>query len=280
MFLGTLSWLLKIGCCCSFAQSCPNLCSPMNCSMPGFPVLHHLPEFAHTHVHWVNGAIQPAHPVAPFPSCPQSFPASGKSTGVGCHALLQGIFQTQGSNLCLLHPLHWQMGSLPLAPVRETVPHSLGNHSLFLVGLNQNSMSTVENRRWESLNRIPVHGIGRQCLWAGGQSCQGFTTPMGKCIPPSMTQISCGWCLSWGQGQQHPFFFIAIINFPREFQLLFIRENLPKNAERRVSVCSRMCGCSYTCLSVTTSSLECGKLLSHVLWDSCRIEWRKDLRAL
>ena len=75
-----------------------------------------------------------------------------------------------------------------------------------------------------------------------------------------------------GQGQQHPFFFIAIINFPREFQLLFIRENLPKNVERRVSVCSRMCGCSYTSLSVTASSLECGKLLSHVLWDSCLVE--------
>ena len=36
----------------------------------------------------------------------------GKSTGVGCHALLQGIFLTQGSNLCFLHLLHWQAGSL------------------------------------------------------------------------------------------------------------------------------------------------------------------------
>ena len=33
----------------------------------------------------------------------------------GCHALLQGIFPTQGSNLCFLRLLHWQMGSLPLA---------------------------------------------------------------------------------------------------------------------------------------------------------------------
>ena len=36
----------------------------------------------------------------------------GKNTGVGCHALLQGIFPMQGSNLGLLHPLHWQAGSL------------------------------------------------------------------------------------------------------------------------------------------------------------------------
>ena len=41
---------------------------------------------------------------------------SGKNTGVSCHALLQGMFPTQGLNLCLLYPLHWQGGSLPLAP--------------------------------------------------------------------------------------------------------------------------------------------------------------------
>jgi len=35
----------------------------MGCSTPGFPVLHHLPEFALTHVHWVDDAIQPSHPL-------------------------------------------------------------------------------------------------------------------------------------------------------------------------------------------------------------------------
>ena len=56
------------------------LCNPMVCSMPGFPVLHskeRLPEFAQTHVHWV----QWCHPtisscVTPFSSCQQSFPSS------------------------------------------------------------------------------------------------------------------------------------------------------------------------------------------------------------
>ena len=38
-------------CCCSVAHSCPTLCSPTDCSIPGFPVLHHLPELAQTHVH-------------------------------------------------------------------------------------------------------------------------------------------------------------------------------------------------------------------------------------
>ena len=36
---------------CIVTQSCPTLCDPMDCSTPGFPVLHHLPEFAQTHDH-------------------------------------------------------------------------------------------------------------------------------------------------------------------------------------------------------------------------------------
>ena len=45
-------------CCCSVTKSCLTLCDPMDCSMPGFPVPHHLPEFAQVHVHWVSDAIQ------------------------------------------------------------------------------------------------------------------------------------------------------------------------------------------------------------------------------
>ena len=60
----------------SVTQSCPTLCYPMDCSMPGFPVHHQLPEVAQTHVHWVS------HPtisssVVPFSFCLQFFPASG-----------------------------------------------------------------------------------------------------------------------------------------------------------------------------------------------------------
>ena len=59
------------------------LCNPMDCSLPGSRV----------------------HGDSP-----------GKNTGVGCRALLQGIVPTQGSNLHLSCLLHWQEGSLPLAP--------------------------------------------------------------------------------------------------------------------------------------------------------------------
>ena len=74
---------LALGCVCAKAlQLCPTLCNPMACSPPGSSV----------------------HGDSP-----------GKNTGVGCHALPQGIFRTQGSNPGLLHLLHWQVGSLPPA---------------------------------------------------------------------------------------------------------------------------------------------------------------------
>ena len=61
----------------SVTQSCPTLWDPMDCSTPGFPVHHQLPELTQTHVHGVGDAIQPSHPLDPFSSCLQSFPASG-----------------------------------------------------------------------------------------------------------------------------------------------------------------------------------------------------------
>ena len=59
----------------SVTQSCPTLCDPMDCSTPGFPVHHQLPEPTQMNVHHISYAIQPSHPVVPF-SCLQSFPAS------------------------------------------------------------------------------------------------------------------------------------------------------------------------------------------------------------
>ena len=68
----------------SVAQSCPTLCNPMNCSTPGLPVHHHLPEFTQTHVHQIGDAIQPSHPLSsPFPPAPnpsQHYSAIKKNT--------------------------------------------------------------------------------------------------------------------------------------------------------------------------------------------------------
>ena len=62
----------------SVAQSCLTLCDSMNCSTPGLPVHHQLPESTQTHVHWVGNTYPTiSSSVVPFSSCPQSFPASG-----------------------------------------------------------------------------------------------------------------------------------------------------------------------------------------------------------
>ena len=72
-------------CCCSVAQLCLTLWNPVDCSMPGFPVLHYLLEFDQTHVHWISDAIQPSHLLLPpFP------PALSLSQH-------QGIFQSVSS---------------------------------------------------------------------------------------------------------------------------------------------------------------------------------------
>ena len=64
--LGRRTLLVSISnCCCSGAKLCPILCNPVDCSTPAFPVLHHLPESAQTHVHWTGDAIQPSHPLLP-----------------------------------------------------------------------------------------------------------------------------------------------------------------------------------------------------------------------
>ena len=60
---------------CLVTQSCPTLRDPMDCSMPGFPVLHNLLEFVQTHGHWVNDAIQPSHPLSPPFLLPSIFPS-------------------------------------------------------------------------------------------------------------------------------------------------------------------------------------------------------------
>ena len=79
-------------CCCSAAQSCLTLYDPVDCSTPGLPVHHHLPELAQTQVHWVCDAIQPSHPLS-SPSLPAfNLP---QQQGLSQH---QGLFQCVGSS--------------------------------------------------------------------------------------------------------------------------------------------------------------------------------------
>ena len=81
-------------CCCSVTKWCLTLSNPMDCSMPGFPVHHQLPELAQTHVQRVGDAIQPSHPllIVPFSSCLQSLPASGSF-------LMSRLFESGGQSI-------------------------------------------------------------------------------------------------------------------------------------------------------------------------------------
>ena len=63
------------GCCCSVAKSCLALWNPMDCRMPGFPVLHSFQEFDQTRDDWVGEAIQPSHPLSPLLLLPSIFPS-------------------------------------------------------------------------------------------------------------------------------------------------------------------------------------------------------------
>ena len=63
------------------------LCDPMNCSMPGLPVHHQLPEFTQTHVHRVSDAIQPCHPL--------SSPSPSALNPSQHHSICQQIWKTQ-----------------------------------------------------------------------------------------------------------------------------------------------------------------------------------------
>ena len=88
----------------SVAQSCLTLCNPMNCSTPGLPVHHQLPESTQTHVHCVSDAIQPSHPLS-SPSPPALSLSSIR------------VFSNE-SALCIRWPKYWSF-SFSISPSNE-----------------------------------------------------------------------------------------------------------------------------------------------------------------
>ena len=88
----------------SVAQSCLTLCNPMNCSTPGLPIHHQLPEFTQTHVHRVRDGIQPSHPLL-SPSPPAPIPPSIR------------VFSNE-STLHMRWPKYWSF-SFSISPSNE-----------------------------------------------------------------------------------------------------------------------------------------------------------------
>ena len=135
----------------SVAQSCLTVCNPTDCSVPGFPVHHQLPELAQTHVHRVGDAVQPSHPLS-SPS-PPAFNLSQH----------QGLFQ-------------WVSSLHQVATVLEL---QLQHHS-------SDEYSGLISFRIEWLDLVEQLVTGWNLLW----SCQGFSEDTScALLPPSDTYV-------------------------------------------------------------------------------------------
>ena len=128
----------------SVAQSCPTLYNPMNCSTPGLPVHHQLPEFTQTHVHRVSDAIQPSHPLS-SPSPPAHIPSQHQSLfqWVSClHQVAKVVeFQLQQQSF------QWTPRTdlpLDLLAVQGTLKSLLQHHSLKASILRCSAFFTVQ----------------------------------------------------------------------------------------------------------------------------------------
>ena len=135
----------------SVAESCPTLCDPMNCSMPGLPVHHQLPEFTQTHVHQVGDAIQPSHPLSsPSPPAPNHVSIrvfSNESTlPMRWPKFWSFSFSISPSNE---HPglIYFKMDWLDLLAVQGTLKSLLQHHSskasIFSTQLSSQSNSHI-----------------------------------------------------------------------------------------------------------------------------------------
>ena len=114
----------------SVTQLCLTLCDPMNRSMPGLPVHHQLPEFTHTHVHWVGDAIQPSHPLS-SPSPP--------ALNLSQH---QGLFKWV---LCIRWPKYWSF-SFNISPSNEhSGPNSFRIEWLDLLAVHRTLKSLLQH---------------------------------------------------------------------------------------------------------------------------------------
>ena len=95
-----------------------------------------------------------------------SWNSPGKNTRVGCHALLQGIFPTQGSNLHLFCSLHWQTDSIPLSHQRSPINYWVDqkDHLCFSTTplVEQHCIKTT----WKVISTLPQAHDGSELLWA------------------------------------------------------------------------------------------------------------------
>ena len=108
----------------------------MNCSTPGLPVHHQLPELTQTHVHWVSDAIQPSHPLSSPSRAPKIITALFSGSKKGLFLMCASVLSLKGgvrchSVCCLYQVCPWLIGIVWITPfildrIREKAmaPHS------------------------------------------------------------------------------------------------------------------------------------------------------------
>ena len=120
-------------CCCSVTQPCLTLCNPMDCSIPGFPVLHHLLDLVQTHVYWVVMSSDHLVFCHSFLPCLQSFPASGSSNE---------------STLCIRWPKCWSFSISPSNEYSGLISFSIDWFNIFAV---QGTLKSLQHHSSKAL---------------------------------------------------------------------------------------------------------------------------------
>ena len=153
-------------------QSCPAFCDPMDCSTPGFSVIHHLPQLAQTHVHWVGDAIQPSHPLL-FSSPPAFYISQhlGPFQWVGSlHQVARVLFNELA--LCIRWPKYWSFSFTIILP------------------MNIQGWFPLGWTRWISLQS---KGLSRVFSNTTVQKHQFFGTQLSLWSSPTLTSVHDHW---------------------------------------------------------------------------------------
>ena len=132
----------------SVTHLCPTLCNPMNCSMPGLPVHHQLPEFTQTHIHRVSDAIQPSYPLlSPSPPAPNPSQHQSLFQWVNSWHEVDKVLEFQLKH----HSFQWtprtdllQNGLVDLLAVQGTLKSLLQHHSSKASILRHSAFFTVQ----------------------------------------------------------------------------------------------------------------------------------------
>ena len=126
---------------------------------------------------------------------PLSMDSPAKNTGVGCHALLQGIFPTRGSNPSLLYLLHWQAGSLPLGPPGKPLDESMSVQTLYPQRVPQTQASSVTRPSFPLPLCLRGYCTSFSFCFTACSSDFHFLSPdLYKLILPSLTSKHSGEC--------------------------------------------------------------------------------------